>query len=194
MILVKSRLIFGLIKTIISLAFKIVYKIIKWFRLIFAVLVFIAWVILHFTGVLADYPYIKIILAVLMVLALIYPIYALIRKLTKKRINNGEENSQTIIDSEGKTYQADKPYKPYQTEQPYKPNNVFQAGPNYQSELIKQEQSSSIQYSGSSDPTFIGYFKVKQNPNYLMAEYTDRYELFLKTENGLKKVRVDYKQ
>ena len=194
MILVKSRLIFGLIKTIFSLAFKIVYKIIKWFRLIFAVLVFVAGVILHYTGVLADYPYIKIILAVLMVLALIYPIYALIRKLTKKGKGRGEENSQTIIDSEGKTYQAENSYKPYQVEQSYKPNNPYQVGQNYQPELNKQEQNSSIQYSGSSDPTFIGYFKVKQNPNYLMAEYTDRYELFLKTETGLKKVRVDYKQ
>lgn len=37
------------------------------------------------------------------------------------------------------------------------------------------------------------YFKVKENPNYLMAEYADRYELLLITKDGLKKVRVDYK-
>lgn len=37
------------------------------------------------------------------------------------------------------------------------------------------------------------YFKVKENPNYVMAEYSDRYELFLITKDGLKKVRVDYK-
>ena len=37
------------------------------------------------------------------------------------------------------------------------------------------------------------YYTVKQNNNYIMAEYSDRYELFKKTENGLKKVRTDYK-
>ena len=38
------------------------------------------------------------------------------------------------------------------------------------------------------------YFKVKQNPNYIMAEYMDRYELLVKTESGLKLVRTDYKE
>lgn len=38
------------------------------------------------------------------------------------------------------------------------------------------------------------YFNVKQNANYLMAEYIDRYELLLKTPNGLVKVRTDYKE
>ena len=37
------------------------------------------------------------------------------------------------------------------------------------------------------------YYTVKQNNNYIMAEYSDRYELFKKTEQGLKKVRTDYK-
>ena len=37
------------------------------------------------------------------------------------------------------------------------------------------------------------YYKLKQNPDYVMAEYSDRYELFLITANGLKKVRTDYK-
>ena len=37
------------------------------------------------------------------------------------------------------------------------------------------------------------YYKVAQNPNYIMAEYPDRYELFKKTANGLVKVRTDLK-
>ncbi len=37
------------------------------------------------------------------------------------------------------------------------------------------------------------YFKVKNQPDYIMAEYSNRYELFKKTENGLKKIRTDYK-
>ncbi len=37
------------------------------------------------------------------------------------------------------------------------------------------------------------YFSVKQNPNYVMAEFNDRYELYYKGKNGLEKVRTDYK-
>ena len=37
------------------------------------------------------------------------------------------------------------------------------------------------------------YYKVAQNPNFIMAEYTDRYELYKKTPNGLVKVRTDLK-
>ena len=37
------------------------------------------------------------------------------------------------------------------------------------------------------------YFSVKQNPNYVMAEFNDRYELYLKTKDGLEKIRTDYK-
>lgn len=38
------------------------------------------------------------------------------------------------------------------------------------------------------------YFRVKQNPDYVMAEFSDRYELYLVTDCGLQKIRTDYKQ
>lgn len=38
------------------------------------------------------------------------------------------------------------------------------------------------------------FYKVKQNNSYIMAEYKDRYELFVKTPEGLKRVRTDYKE
>lgn len=37
------------------------------------------------------------------------------------------------------------------------------------------------------------YFRVKQNPEYVMAEYTDKYELYKIVDGQLKKVRTDYK-
>lgn len=37
------------------------------------------------------------------------------------------------------------------------------------------------------------YFRVKQNPEYVMAEYADRYELFRSVNGKLVKVRTDYK-
>lgn len=38
------------------------------------------------------------------------------------------------------------------------------------------------------------FYKVKQNHDYVMAEYQDRYELYKKTSNGLTRVRTDYKE
>lgn len=37
------------------------------------------------------------------------------------------------------------------------------------------------------------YYKAAQNENYVFAEYEDRYELFLKTDSGLKYLKTDYK-
>ena len=37
------------------------------------------------------------------------------------------------------------------------------------------------------------YYRVKQNPNYVMAEYEDKYVLYKRTESGLKQIRTDYK-
>ena len=56
----------------------------------------------------------------------------------------------------------------------------------------KQTESGSVntEQVKKETPT---YFTVKQNNNFIMAEYSDRYELFRKTEDGLKKIRTDYK-
>ncbi len=58
----------------------------------------------------------------------------------------------------------------------------------------EKESSTEIQQDKdqpkSETPT---YFRVKNHPDYVMAEYNDRYELFRKTEAGLKKIRTDYK-
>lgn len=37
------------------------------------------------------------------------------------------------------------------------------------------------------------YFRVRQNPEYVMAEYPDKYELYRDTGKGLEYVRTDYK-
>lgn len=38
------------------------------------------------------------------------------------------------------------------------------------------------------------YYRVKQDPRCIMAEYPDRYVLYRKTESGLKRIRTDYKR
>ena len=38
------------------------------------------------------------------------------------------------------------------------------------------------------------YFRVKQNPNFVMAEYADRFELFKILDGQLVRIRIDYKK
>lgn len=44
--------------------------------------------------------------------------------------------------------------------------------------------------NGSVKPNF---FRVSQNPKYIMAEYPDRYELYFDTGSQMKYIRTDYK-
>ena len=37
------------------------------------------------------------------------------------------------------------------------------------------------------------YYRVKQNPKYVMAEFRDRFELYLETDGSLQYIRTDYK-
>lgn len=86
---------------------------------------------------------------------------------------------------------VDKP-KDQPIEQPqYQPQNQPQyqqqpAAPQYQPPL----PSAQTPVAESEVPR---YFRVKQNPSFIMAEYSNRYELF-RVENGqLVKIRTDYK-
>ena len=58
-------------------------------------------------------------------------------------------------------------------------------------EIVKKSNAQENVYSPKQ--TYPKYYAVKQNKNYVMAEYQDRYELYLKTPNGLSKIRTDYK-
>lgn len=69
-------------------------------------------------------------------------------------------------------------------------------------QIIKQETATKNEnetllneqpVSKETNSAYPKYYNVKQNGNYLMAEYEDRYELYLKTTQGLQKVRTDYK-
>lgn len=59
-------------------------------------------------------------------------------------------------------------------------------------EQSKPEQQEVAQNT-QTQTTYPKYFTVRQNRNYIMGEFADRYELYLKTDKGLKLVRTDYK-
>lgn len=164
MITFKSRLIIGIISKIIKTIFKIVYKILSVFNLQATLFVLIVGAILFLTGVLTDS--ILVIFYVALVLSIVYALFATVRKLLGLDKRVSKSKGVQIVKEE-------KP-APIATETPHvEPVPVYIAQP-----------------TESNVPK---YFKVRQNPNYIMAEYPDRYELYLKTPQGLKKIRVDYK-
>ncbi len=58
-------------------------------------------------------------------------------------------------------------------------------------EKKKKRKGSDIDKKGETEKP--KYYRVKQNPNYVMAEYSDRYELYYDDGNELKFVKVNFK-
>ena len=65
---------------------------------------------------------------------------------------------------------------------------IIQEQPVTQAQPVVQAQPNVVEQN-----PYPKYFSVKQNKNYVMGEFADRYELYLKTDKGLKLVRTDYK-
>lgn len=158
---------FDFFKTI----FSFLYKLLALLNLQPALFVALIGAVLYFTGVMNDYPVVLILFQVLLVFSAIYAIVATIRKLLglDKRVkkSKGMQIVGGAAESENKKEQA--------------VNNQTLSG---------QTVASMQEVLVDNAPR---YFRVKQNPDYVMAEYADRYELFLITDGGLKKIRTDYK-
>ena len=60
-------------------------------------------------------------------------------------------------------------------------------------QTVPPAQTTAFPTTQTSNPKYPQYFLVKQNPNYIMAEFEDRYELYEKTDKGLVKIRTDQK-
>lgn len=164
MILYKNRLIFGLIKRLFVAVFTIVYKILALFNLQLPLLVALIGVVLYFTGVFEQNLAILIVFYILVIISIAYAILTTIKKLLGVDKKVKRSKGAQIISTDAKEEEEEK-----ETE-----------------EKVEEKTRGKVE-----KPT---YFKVKNHPDYVMAEYSDRYELFRKTDDGLKKVRTDYKQ
>ncbi|MBQ9514358.1 MAG: hypothetical protein IJR66_05250 [Clostridia bacterium] len=169
MILFRQRLILGAIGRFFSLIAKVVYRILKLFNLQFAFLVLVAGLFLFVFGAFNDKTvlicfYVALIISVLGALYITATKSGRKKKKYKKDIGDvGDYYSQKRKESVGK-----------EDAQPKKAEEDVII-----KEDIKEEKPK--------------YYKVSQNPNYIMAEYSDRYELYYKSVHGLKKIRTDYK-
>ncbi len=194
MITVKNRLIFGLIKKIIVTVFKAIFAVLNFLHLHLALIILVTGIILYLTGVLTNNYAVKVVFFLTLSGSVFYAIVATVYKLLglgkpKKR---GKvqvlkvESPEVEDDEQPQVVQEQKVYQPSAYNNPYVNQGGFASPPaQFGQGYLNQPQM--------PQSNFIGYFRVKQNPNYVMAEYTDRYELFVMSSDGLKKVRTDYK-
>ena len=171
MLFVKRYLIIGYIKNAIKTVATVVFKILCLFHLQLTLLCAVFGCILEiaFGIVLKN----KITFTIFHLIIALTIIYAIIKTLSvilgfDRRKKNKKKNTAEIVNKEPKK------------------NKVKDNQPII--EEVKEVEK--IEEKNIDKPK---YFRVKQNPKYVMAEYIDRYELFYDTGNGYKYVRTDYK-
>ena len=164
--LFKSRLIFGIFKSMFGAVFGVLYKLISLFNLQFTALTLLIGIVLYFTGVFEQSSAFKTIYQLLIVLSAVYAIIATIKKLL--RLDNKVKKSKG---AQIKTLSSE--------EKNERKEERIEELPRVKEQENKEEKPR--------------YFRIKKNPNFVMAEYSDRYELY-KIEGGrLIKIRSDYK-
>ena len=165
MLPIRNRLIFGMIKRIIFTLFKAIYSVISIFNLQLALLVLVVGLVVYLTGAMNN-PTVKLIFDGAFILSVVFAILLTIKKLLGIGKSPKKSKGVQVVNTEQTVQQA----------QPVQP---VVATPIIQSQTVAPEK-----------PV---YYRVKGNDNYVMAEYSDKYELFLITDGGLKKVRTDFK-
>lgn len=170
----KIFLVFGLIKKLLVLIFKFLYIFIKFLNLQFACVVALVGLVLFLTGAIPSSSLATTLFYVFLVLSLFVAIISTVKNLLFPRAKKEKTNrgGVQIVETETEDDGIDNAPSSENNETANEPPNV-----------------NSVQ-TKSNYPV---YFAVKQNPNYVMAEYEDRYELFEKSNRGLVKIRTDYK-
>ncbi len=167
MILFRNRLIIGLIWKTIKVFFTVIYGILEFLSLQYTLLIGLIGVVLYFTGALDNNRVVLVIFCLILALSLIYAVISSIKKLLGIDKKVKRSKGVQIVSNN--------------TENQSQEHNEQEANIEVQNTIIPPANQ------------YPKYFKVKQNPAYVMAEYQDRYELY-KIENGkLVRVRIDYK-
>ena len=169
--------IFRAIKKIISQALKAVYRLLCVFNLQFTILVVLVGVLLWALGVFEQGGFALIIFVVLFIGSIGLALYLTARKILGLDKEKEKKSKIQIVGNNQPETQVQSVTTP-----------TIQAQPN-----VVETQNVQVEQGEILSPEVPRYYRVKQNSNYLMAEYSNRYELFLITPNGLKKIRTDYK-
>ncbi len=154
--------------------FQWIYNLLSYVYLQYAMLILCVGAILWLTGVFQTSPAVKTIFFVALGISIVLAVFFTIKKL----FNLGKKEEKDVGDV------SDVVKEEFPTEREAEKQEPFE--PRYK-EPIEDIEDRII-------PVYPKYYRVKQNNNYVMAEYADRYELFYDTGKGLMKVRTDYKK
>lgn len=205
MAFLKTGLVFGLIKKVIVAVFKAVYTVLSFFNLHLTVLVGLVGLVLFLTGTFDKYPtvqtgfYIAIIASV--IVAIIITIKKLLGLTNKNRKRKGVEIMNTEVAENSETAPAASAGNAAGEAEALYAQTVPPQGGRATENGFQGEIAGNSGVSGNfglsaadSRKAYPVYYEVKQNKNYIMAEYADRYELYFKDRNGLRKIRTDVKK
>ena len=145
---------------------KAFYAIISVLNLQFTLLIAVVGGVLFFTGVLKEYVIVKIIWLILLGFSVLYAILTTLAKIFG-------------LDKVQKKKRGRVQASSTQSQQPTEEKNVGVVDDNKNTNECVEETPR--------------YYRVKQNPNMVMAEYNDRYELYDVSNGMMVKIRTDYK-
>lgn len=201
MILYKSPII-GIIKKIISKILLGVYKIVSVFHLKATALVLAVGVLLLVTGSFGAEPVLKTVFLALLGVSLFYALAATAgsflkfgKKVFGKRANDPPDGLvETQVEKESGRERDD--FAVPRAE-------AVDRNDGYGDDGFAERRNATAYENGDvlvaekrpfTATVYPKYYSVRQNRDYVMAEYEDRYELFVKRDGGLQKVRTDYKK
>ena len=170
MILVRNRLIIGAVVKTIKLVFKFLYKIIALLNLQLPLLVALVGLVMFLVGAFDGGGATLVVFGLVFAVSVVLSVIGLIKKL----LGFGGEK---VKKSKGMQIVEDTSVSPKTPEQ------------NVGGQAVVDNVVNSPVYVEPKPQ----YFRVKQNPNYVMAEYPDRYELFKLSGGNMIKIRTDYK-
>ena len=162
---------------IFSGIFNLIYKILAVFSLQPVLFVLLVDVILFFTGVLEN-PTVKLVSDVALIAGVIYAVVGTAQRLLgldKIKKSKGAQILPQPNNSDGQVgAQTSEPVAEVQASAPV-------------------ENPATRENPAVVNPNSPTYFRIKNRPGYVMAEYSDRYELYLSSGGKLIKVRTDFK-
>ena len=165
----------GALKKFLVGIFKVVYEIIAFFNLQYALLVLLIGLILFFTGVFKNSVTALVIFLIIFGLSVLLAVQLSLGKIFKGSKKPKKQNS--IVDV---SLPPENTAQKKETEE--KKEGFFSE---------KRFDTAYSPYIAEEKPR---YFRIKSNPKYVMAEFSDRYELYYEDNGQLKKIRTDYKR
>lgn len=183
MIAVKNRVIFGIISRTLKIVLTFIYKIFAIFNLVYTCFFAVLGLVLYVLGVFEKNTDILMIFYLFLGLSVVYAIV--------KTILNVVNFNKKIFHKNSKTAEKKEEVKQTDNTESFEEENQF----NNKKE-VNVEFENGESFKPISNQFYVEkprYYYVKQNHNYVVADFSNRVELLLITEQGFKKIKTEYK-